>query len=61
MLGWHVILYDSAKISHQNSTDPLGYPFGAGSKSYIHCADIINEKSFDCASFIDKSQQECYI
>ena len=61
MLGWHVTLYDCAKISHQNSTDPLDYPFGAASKSYVHCADIINEKSFDNALFIDKSHQESFV
>ena len=44
MPGWHVISYDCAKISHQNSTDPLDYPFEADSKSDIHCADNINEK-----------------
>ena len=61
MLGWHVTSYDCAKISHQNSTDPLDYPFGAASKSVIHCADNINEKTFDYALFIDKSCQEWYI
>ena len=48
------------KISHQNSTDPLDYPFEADSKSDIHCADNINEKSFDYALFIDKPRQEYF-
>ena len=50
------------KISHQNSTDPLDYPFEADSKSDIHCADNINEnkKGFSMLPYILKFSRRMF-